>query len=407
MNRQLMLITLLFLTVLEIQPLKGKEHQMIKEVAKETGEYVVRIRRVLHQIPELRWEETRTLEAISKEITSADPSAEIVTKKGGIWVDLTFNPDFDQILFRADVDALPIQEETGPSKNDGVMHACGHDIHTAMLLGAFKAIAEGKVEPTHNLRFVFQRAEENPITKSGGATLVEEGVLEGISQVYALHIKPLHEAGTFFSRPDTAMANSDRIHLVVKCSGGHVAYPHHGSNAIDITTDIHVALRGFDRRFLGGLEACALVPTVSNSGTASNIRPGKADIWYACRQFLDEKQREELAQAIQRKVNLVVSGYPDATLEYDYVKGHPNLVNNPESVAQVGDLLWAAELKVEITEPILGGEDFAHYLKEVPGSKWDLGAYQEGTGDSHTSTFNPDESVFWKGVLFWLLLATN
>lgn len=389
-------------------------------LAQAAQPYVVEIRRELHQYPELRWQEERTLTFIKLCLSLVNinreqkPEIEIHRTEGGIWADVTFNPNFDRILLRADVDALPIQETTGlpfASKNAGVMHACGHDIHAAMLIGAFKLILENDVPVQHNLRFVFQRAEENPIDgRAGGLILKKEGVLEGVAAAYAQHIWATGKPGIFLSRSGPALANSDRFKITIKCTGGHVASPHHGSNAIDIATDIHVALRGFDTRFLGTNEPTSFVPAISNSGTGSNIRPSQAEIWYAVRNVLGPHERAAFHQAIAERVKAVVASYPDATVACEPIYGHPALANSPASYEQVKKLLTAAGQTTEKIELLMGGEDFAHYLElqgGVPGCMWMLGAAQEGGGDHHTPTFNPDESVFWRGVLFWLLLATN
>ncbi|MBI2637224.1 MAG: amidohydrolase, partial [Parcubacteria group bacterium] len=342
------------------------------------------------------------------------PLVVIHQAKGGMWVDITYDYTLPRIILRADVDALPIQEATGlpfASRNSGVMHACGHDTHAAMLLGAFKTLVENDLPTKHNLRLVFQRAEENPIDgRSGGKTLVEEGVLDGISAAYALHIWATGEPGVFLSRPGPMLANSDRFKITVTCTGGHVAFPHRGSNAIDIATDIHVALRGFDTRFLGPNEPTSFVPAISNAGTGSNIRPSEAEIWYAVRNVLGPKTRAAFHQAISEQVKAVVSRYPDATVACEPIYGHPALANSPASYEHVNAVLQAAGEKTGLEELHMGGEDFAHYLElqgGVPGSMWLLGAAQEGSGDHHTPTFNPDESVFWRGVMFWLLLATS
>lgn len=230
------------------------------QLAQAAQPWIVDIRRALHQMPELRWQEEKTLAYIRQQIETiaaavTTPAITLHEARGGLWVDMTFEERFDRILLRSDVDGLPIQEQTGlpyTSQNSGAMHACGHDTHPAMLLGAFKILVEqADLHPTHNLRFVFQRAEENPITQSGGAALAQEGVLEGISHAYALHIWSSMESGLFRSRPGPLMANSDRLKIEITCNGGHVASPHAGSNAIDIAVDIQVALRGFATRFLG------------------------------------------------------------------------------------------------------------------------------------------------------------
>lgn len=518
-------------------------------LAQSVEEYVFAIRALLHQIPELRFEEEQTLQLIADEahtiVTSFDAQAriEFYQGKGGIWLDVTFDDAFDRILLRADVDALPIQENTGlsfASMHPGKMHACGHDIHSAMLLGALRAImqgvAEGKITPKHNLRFVWQRAEENPgqppYESSGGKVMVQEGVLEGITSVHGLHIwnDPSGEAGVFYSRPGQAMANSDRTQIVLQgpdallaardvllmlrglnedclgpqipCSfvpavfkslgrtgvgsvpkaeryswfeikveapGGHVMSPEHGSNALDIAAELMYQLRGLPVRVLGANYPCNLLLSHIEAGSGSNIRPASArltyvlchsldtaeierlkqaienevarraglypggsaearvwtnstnqseqllrlddyvEIWFGNRHLLPDDERRSFEHCIARRVQSVVEGYYAGTVaQFNFVHGHPALSNDPTSTAVTANGLKQVGYRVRTMEPSFGGEDFAWYLKQRPGSFWMLGARTAHSGgDHHTPTFNPEPSVFYQGVVYWLLLATN
>ncbi len=391
-------------------------------LAEELAPTARQLRESLHQIPELRWEEEETLEFIRKYVASCsarnpttvwDFSTRPFQYTGGLVIDARFNESAKRIGLRADVDGLLITEETGlpfASRNKGKMHACGHDFHAAWLLTALEAAMSGKVKPVHNLRFVFQRAEENPITESGGARLVKEGVCEGVSQFTGLHIGATGEKGKLFSRPGRMMANSDRVRIQIACRGGHVAAPERNSNAIDIMTDIHVALRGLAVRHLGALEPCSLVPAISNSGTASNVRPGTGEIWYANRQFLDDEKRLAFEAKIDSVVRGLVAQYPDASVELEFVHGHPALFNDESAFETVRANLLEAGLSVDDVDPILGGEDFAHYGRACPSSYWLLGAAQDGVGenspDHHEATFNPAD-VHKEGVAFWLAVMTG
>ena len=384
--------------------------------AQGVASLVATFRHDLHQIPEVRWEEEGTLNYIlamvKKSLMLIDPNvnrAIIFTMlKGGLVVDITIDPGKPLRLFRADVDALPIVEQTGHpfASTNGKMHACGHDMHSAMLLGAFLAICNGNIVPSTNLRFVWQRAEENPLTESGGACLVRERVCEGVESVHGLHVDPNYPMGTFLSRPGPMLANSDRLQVKITCSGGHVAMPHSGSNAIDIGVRICQALEGFALRTLGPNEPISLVPAQFNAGTASNVRPGSAELWFAVRTFLNPERRAQFHAQLKAQVEGIVNLYPNARCEVTPINGHPALSNNAASYEQVAAVLRKGCEVTQVAEPILGGEDFAHYLNKVPGSFWMLGAHQEGSGDFHTATFNPSEDALVHGVHYWLLLAT-
>lgn len=392
--------------------------QRLTELAKEQQEYVVRVRRHIHENPELRWEETETLQFIEDQthiMTVVKRYLNGVHRPfGGTWFDIIFDPSFDTILFRADVDALPIQEETGlefASKIPGKMHACGHDIHAAMLLGFLRALANPEIEPKHNLRIVFQRAEENPGSepnpKSGGQTLVEEGVLAGISRAYMLHIWRSGNAGVFYSRPGALLANSDRWKIMVKTSGGHVARPFAGTNALRVTQAIQNTLDSVATRILASHEPISIEPTILQSGTATNIMPSHAELFYGVRTMLGPENRAGFFARLEDIVKKVVKIFPNAEVSFERIFGHPMLFNNDEEFARTRKILSENDEELSLHEPVLGGEDFAYYLQKIHGCAVMLGAHQEGSGDHHSPTFNPDESVFWKGVLFWLLLATH
>ena len=384
-------------------------------LAQSAQDYVVSVRRHLHANPEVRWEETQTLAFIKAELGNLPPAnLTFEEMAGGLVVDYTVDPSQDRVLFRSDVDALPVPEATGlpfASKNQDKSHACGHDTHAAMLLGAIKLIAEDNVVPTKNLRFVFQRAEENPITKSGGDSLVQEGVCDGISAAYALHIygSPEGTSGVFQTCPNRMLGNSGRIGFKIRAKGGHVMNPSGGSNALRVANAVMNHLNGFVTRHFVPTEPATLEPTsvlAGKGGESSNVMPALVEIWYGFRTFLPREQHIEMTQALEIEVLQLVQAM-GCTLECEKHYGHPALINAPEEVVTVMELLHGADQKTSPLEPKLGGEDFAHYLYKVPGCMYMLGAYQQGCGDHHTPTFNPDESVFWRGVLFWLLLATK
>ena len=381
-------------------------------LAQESQDYVTELRQALHEIPELGWQEEKTIALIKSEIRKIASTSKVKIayreKKGGVWVDLNFHPDKKRILYRADIDALPLEEQTNlpfSSKHPGLMHACGHDCHAAMLLGALKVLASGEVVPHYNLRLVWQRAEEVGTIQSGGCKLVEEGVLEGISYCYGLHISSTEAYGTFISRPNYFMCRAGKLQIEVTCLGGHVMRPELGSNAIDIMTEIHMTLRGFELRKLGPNEMISFVPSISQAGNASNTRPNHGEMWYAVRNFLSEERLDDFISSIRTKIELIIQSYPDASLsEFHYHPGYPPLINNPNNTQFVKDLL-DQHFETRKIPFMFSGEDFSYYVQNRTGSYWILGARKGKQTDHHTSTFNPDEGVLWQGVAFWLLLS--
>jgi amidohydrolase len=392
----------------------------MEEAARSQQEYVVETRRALHRSPETRYETPLTRERILAEIASlsalAPGNATIrlpVEFKGGIAVDIDVEGCPDRILFRADFDALPVHEETGldyASLREGYSHACGHDANTAMLLGFLKCVTEGKIVPGHCLRLVFQDAEENPGASpeplSGGDLLVRDGVLDGVSFAYALHIMSGEEAtnGVFRSRPGAMFGNSGRIRFLFTSSGGHAGAPSAGVNALRVA---HAAMNGLDTfaaRCFSPTEPVALEPVILRSGTGSNVMPAHAELWYGFRTLLPRESHIEMTARLIDEVRTVAAAM-QAFVEAEPFYGHPSLVNDPGEYLRVAALLHNAGQKAEEGPPSLGGEDFAHYLHGVPGAMFMLGAHKRGSGGQHSPTFDPDEGVFWKGVLFWALLA--
>jgi len=386
----------------------------ILSLSRDNQEFTAEMRHRLHAIPELKWEEEKTLSFIEEEIEKLLQQSkipmELHKREGGIYVDVNLNPKSKRLLFRADIDALPIKEQTGlsfHSKHEGMMHACGHDCHAAMLLGALKALAEGTIVPLYNLRLVWQRAEEIGPQQSGGSRLVEEGILEGVSFCYALHISSTEDYGTFISRPGYFMCQAGQLKIEIECSGGHVMRPELGSNAIDIMTDIHIGLRGFELRKLGPNEIISFVPSISKAGTACNIRPGTGEMWYAIRNFLTKERLDEFIAAIKYRIKLIIKGYPEARLAtFIYYPGYPSLINDPENYSFIKSLIQDSGMKTTTIPFLFSGEDFSYYLENRVGSYWCLGAKKGERTDHHTATFNPDESILWRGVAFWLLIAT-
>jgi amidohydrolase len=372
----------------------------------------VQYRRQFHKIAELSWKEEKTLSLIESILLKIkkthDATFTIHHLKSGIVVDWVFDEYAPFVLFRADVDALPIQEKSlveYASIHPKVMHACGHDFHIAMLLGAIEIIAEEEEKPTTNLRFVFQRAEETGNSYCGGKIGVQEGILDSVKEVYALHIGATLEKGTFFSRPGILLANTSIIHLTLECSGGHVMHPHEGSNAIDILADLLVGLKGIESRILNPFSQIALVPSMLHAGTAGNIRPNEGHLTLALRNFLSTEELDFLIDGIHKKIISIVKGYPTAKIsKFSVEEGYPVLINTEECYEKT-DFLLKEHFQTAPISPFFAGEDFSFYLQQRKGVYWILGARNGAGQDHHTADFNPDESILYQGVCFWLLLA--
>ncbi|MCF7806769.1 MAG: amidohydrolase [Simkaniaceae bacterium] len=387
----------------------------VTAIAQDYQDYATEVRRKLHQIPELAWEEEQTIAYLLNEIAQFNILSSIQLsihhRVGGFFVDVDIAPHFPRLLFRADLDALPIEEALDipyRSQFKNRMHACGHDCHAAMLLAALKALCERDLPLTSNLRLVFQRAEEIGPEKSGGKTLVHEGVCADIFEVYGLHIGTTLESGVFFSRPNELLANTALIQFEISCSGGHVMRPHLGTNAIDVQAEICLALRGFERKVLDPSDVALFIPSMSEAAIANNIRPNFLKMTYAFRSFLRNDKKKQFIQAVRNKIENIIAGFATTRLESFFVSdGYPILANDPQNVAMVKTMLESHQMQTELSLPLFAGDDFAYYLLHSPGSYWMLGAKTGNGQDHHTPDFNPDESILHKGIAFWLLLATQ
>ncbi len=398
------------------------EMDSLKKLALAQQDYVVKIRRELHRNPETRFNTGFTRGLILNEINtiiSANRShvkfGKPCESRGGITVDIDVSGCSDRILARADFDALPVREETGldwSSVNEGVSHACGHDAHTAMLLGFLRSLSEGSYKPLHNLRLVFQDGEENPGVppekESGGEILVREGVLDGIRSAYSLHIfvGDNDRNGVFLSRSGAMMANSGRICFRIKSTGGHAGMPETGVNALRVAQSVMNCIDSLKSSFMSSSEQAALEPVILNAGKSSNVMPTDAELWYSFRTFLHREEHIEVAEKIIGEVKKTAMS-AGAELDAIPMHGAPLLINSSDVYKHVAAVLNENGQTTMEIPPMFGGEDFAHYLNDVPGVMFWLDAYQHGSGRQHTPMFNPDENVFWRGVLYWMLLAAN
>lgn len=390
----------------------------ILEQAKEQEAFLFRIRNHLHEYPETAWKEDKSLAYIKNELQKIKPiqgRSLIIHEhyEGGLVADLLIESPRKFLLFRADIDALDVEEDTSHpffSKIHGKMHACGHDVHSAMLLTAAKILlTDAIIEPTSNIRFIWQRAEENPGTDpkrySGAFTLVKENILDKIDEVHGIHIWSKLPSGEVFSTSNAIMGTSTSIKIAIQASGGHSSAPHQGSNALRVANSVINALQEVHVRLLGPTESVSLEPTILNSGTTKNAMPASAELWYTLRTFLKpdelkifENKLGDLVQNIAQQFNVNIS--------IAFEEGYPVTFNTSTLFQKYKNYLNENGLSVQETTPILASEDFSFYLLQKPGVFWLLGAEQEGSGAHHSPTFNPDVRGFYKGVALWLLLAT-
>jgi len=364
-------------------------------------EEVIRLRRELHRIPELAFEEYKT-SAFIKEYLKSLGYKPTECNKTGVYADTGDNP---LIALRADIDALPIQEETGleyASIHEGRMHACGHDSHTAMLLTAARVLKD--FPPPVPVRFIFQPSEER--APGGARGMIEEGVLEGIREIYGIHVDPQLPSGTIMSRKGAFMAASDEVDIWIKGKGGHGSTPEETIDPIYLSALFITAVQSIVSRKASPLYPMVISVCSIHSGSVYNIIPDQVHMMATVRN-IDEEHWKNAPLWIEDVLKGITSTHGG---EYvlEYRRGYPVLKNNPDAVEFLkGISAGIFEDFVERENPIMGGEDFAYYLQNVPGAFAFIGAGGKGGHLSrlHTSTMVLDESVFIKGVKLHTAIA--
>jgi len=367
-------------------------------------------RRDIHEHPELGYEERRTSAFVADRLREFGCD-EVATGLGGTGVVGVIkgrkpagNADVKVIGLRADMDALPIEEATGlpyASKTSGKMHACGHDGHTAMLLGAARYLAE-----TRNFAgqavVIFQPAEEGGF---GAAAMIKDGLFErfAIDQVYGMHNGPGIPVGSFAIRPGPIMASTDAVNIHIEGRGGHAARPHLSIDSVMVGAQLITALQSIVSRSVDPLEAAVVSMCEFHAGNARNVIPQTAEIRGTVRTLT-----AEVRVLVEKRVREVVNGVAQMTgakIDLEYLRGYPVVVNH---AAQTDFAIKVAEDvagsgNVQEMPPLMGGEDFAYMLEKRPGAFIFC-----GNGDSaglHHPAYNFDDEAIVFGTSYWIKLV--
>ncbi len=369
----------------------------IESLVAEVLPQIVEVRRAIHANPELSGDEFETTELVAGALREAGLAPRLRTPKTGLTVDLG-SGDGPAIGFRADLDALPISEPEGlpfASSRPGVMHACGHDAHTAIALGV--ALVLGQVESAPRTRVIFQPAEE---TFPGGAfELCREGVTDGLGQIFAFHVDPGLAAGMVGFRNGPITASADRFYVTLDGPGGHTARPHQTVDMVYAAAKIVTELPALLDRKLDARSPLALVFGRLKAGTADNVIPTTAELSGTVR-VADRELREQLPAMIDKLIHQIVEPLGAKAIIH-YQRGIPPVINDPAVVAAVQR---AAERvlgpdQIARTHLSMGAEDFARYLDDVPGCLVRLGCQTSGqSSDLHSAGFMLDETCLAAGV---------
>ncbi|MGF1667207.1 MAG: amidohydrolase [Acidimicrobiia bacterium] len=359
---------------------------------------VVELRRTLHAHPELSGEEYRTTEILSERLRAHGAIPQSRTPKTGLSVDLGHGGTL--VAFRADLDALPIQEPPGlsfASQVPGVMHACGHDAHTAIGYGVARVLGEIQSELPGRARVIFQPAEE---TFPGGAyDLVGEGMMDGVGSIIAFHVDPGLPTGQIGFKPGAITSSADRFYITLEGPGGHTARPHQSVDLIYAAGMVVTQVPALLDRLIDARSPLAVVFGRLQAGTADNVIPTLAELSGTLR-TADRGVWEQVPAMLEQLVRDIVAPL-GAKVVFHYQRGIPPVLNDPRTV-QILERTVARYLgsdAVTGTFVSMGAEDFARYLDEAPGALMRLGCQDGPTRvDLHSANFRLDEHCLEIGV---------
>lgn len=384
--------------------------QRIRQLAAAYKDEFIGIRHHIHANPELSYQEFETSAFIQGQLRGMGIPFTIMAGTGVVGIIEGRDPASRVIALRADMDALPIQEANDipyASKKPGIMHACGHDVHTTCLLGAAKILQELKSEWSGTVKLIFQPGEEkNP----GGASLmIRDGVLENPkpSAIFGLHVHPQMEVGKLSFREGKVMASADEIYITVRSKGGHAAAPQLTADTILVASHIIIALQQVISRNRDPQMASVLSITSFQGGHTTNVIPSEVKLMGTFR-ALDESWRFKAHELI-RKIVEGTAHSMGAEIDLHIDIGYPSVYNN-EALHHTAKALateYMGTALVGETEIRMGAEDFGYYTQQIPGCFFRLGVMNVGKGITsgvHTPTFNIDESAIETGIgiMAWL-----
>ncbi|MDQ2138753.1 M20 aminoacylase family protein [Alcaligenaceae bacterium B3P038] len=368
------------------------------------------IRQGFHQRPELAYKENATSSFIIEKLKSWGYTVTTGIAGTGLVATMKVGAGTKRLGLRADMDALPIAEQTGlpyASEHTGLMHACGHDGHMTMLLGAAKHLALTK-NFSGTLNLIFQPAEEAGFN-SGGKTMVEEGLFDRFpcDVIYAIHNHPGAPQGEFLFREGTFLAAGDRVFIKVFGHGGHAARPHHSVDTVVVCAAIVMALQTIVSRNIDPNESAVVTVGRMRCGDALNVIPAEGEIGISVRSF-DPEVRKKLKDRIERICHSTAEAY-DARVEIDYIAGYPVVDNdiaaNALALSVARELVGEDDI-VENTPRRMGSEDFAYMQQVVPGALVRLGnGPSDGGRDLHNPKFDFNDANLSVGAAFWCRLT--
>jgi amidohydrolase len=386
-------------------------HQLVDEARALLGD-VVELRRSIHREPELGLDLPLTQQKVLGALDGLPLEIRTGHKTTSVLADLHGAKAGRAIVLRADMDALPLTEETGldfASTYPGKMHACGHDAHTAMLVGAARLLARHQAELAGTVRLMFQPGEEG---FGGARVMLEEGLLDNQpAAAFALHATPRWAAGTVRTRPGPILASSDTFTIVVHGRGGHASAPHMAADPVPVACEIVMALQSFVTRSINLFEPGVVTVAKVEAGTTNNVIPETATLTGTVR-TLALRTRTQILEGLER-VSKGIAEAHGVTARVHIKEGYPVTVNDADFarfVIDVGQRLVGPDRAPEQSAPQMAAEDFSYVLEKVPGVMMSLGTqppgYAEGGApNAHSNRYLLEEEAMVTGMAMYAAVA--
>ena len=381
----------------------------LKKNINQNKDLIVKIRRDLHLIPETAYTEKKTADYVTRYLKTLNLSVQTGIAQFGVVGVMDTGTPGKTLMIRTDMDALPIAEETGlefASTHAGTMHACGHDGHMAMVLGAVTVLNKIKDNLKGTIKFLFQPAEEGP---GGAQPMIDQGVMENPTVDYAIgcHLWPAIAEGTIGVKAGPLMAAMDRFDLRIIGRGGHGAMPHLCVDALEVGTQVVNALQRIVSRQMDPLQPLVVTVGSFHAGSTSNVIPGEAEICGTTRTF-----DRDIWNTWPERLDKIIGGVCEsmgASYELNYSQGYPPLLNDADMAQVVATCAAKVVGKENVIEPesTMGGEDMAFYLEKAKGCFFFLGVGRRGCAPIHNSRFDFNEDVLLLGVETYCRVALD
>jgi len=383
----------------------------ILNAAQELQPHTVELRRAIHADPELGLDLPRTQSKILDALDGLGLQITTGTALTSVVADLDTGKPGPTVLLRGDMDALPLQEDTDvpwASQNEGMMHACGHDSHVAMLLSAARLLTENSDELTGKVRFMFQPGEEG---FHGAKYMVDEGVLDGVDRAFAIHVFTQMRSGHFFSRGGPLMASADRFEITIEGAGGHASMPHGCVDPVPAAASTVLGLHAMVGRTTPASEAAVLTVAHLQAGTTNNIIPASAFMEGTIR-TLNEDVRATLRENLVTVANHNAMAH-NCACNAEVIPGYGVTINNEQEVeraAKACDAVVGEGSFHHMPDAVMGAEDWSYVLNEVPGSMAFLGVCApdlkpEDAHPNHSNLMTIDEDAMVQGVAMYAAMA--